>query len=395
MKWASALSSEPALGAAVDTLVERLGREFEQVEPDVVLAFAAGHDPGEFGRIARRLRPWAGDALVMGCNSSGAIGGGREEEEGPALALLAGLLTDVELAAIHLEQSTLPPVTAPREAWWQLTGIRPEAEPCFLLLADPFSFDAEHCARGLDRAYPGATVVGGLSAAAAQPGMTRLVAEHDAHTRGALLLACTGNIRVDGIVAQGCRPVGEPLFVTRAEDNRIRELDGRSPRDVIADLYGTLDARDRELFNQRQLFIGLALPRPSQAVGPGDFLVRTIIGLDADSGELMIGARPAVNGVVQFQLRDAGSSAADLAREIGRQVASVPGAPAAAIMLSCVGRGAGLYGVAGHDTAVLQRAFPDTPVGGMFCAGEIGPVQGATFLHGFTTVLGLIRPRRP
>jgi small ligand-binding sensory domain FIST len=35
----------------------------------------------------------------------------------------------------------------------------------------------------------------------------------------------------------------------------------------------------------------------------------------------------------------------------------------------------------------------DVPVAGMFCAGEIAPIQGATFLHGFSSVFGLIRPR--
>jgi small ligand-binding sensory domain FIST len=29
----------------------------------------------------------------------------------------------------------------------------------------------------------------------------------------------------------------------------------------------------------------------------------------------------------------------------------------------------------------------------MFSAGEIAPIQGATFLHGYTSVFGLIRPR--
>lgn len=395
MKWASALSREPILQAAVADAVEHTGRQLEQMEPDLVLVFVAGHQPADLPRVASGLRGWAGDALIVGCTSSGVVGGEHEDEEGPALALLAGVLGDVELTVAHLDQAILPPVTASRETWWRLTGIRPESSPCFLLLADPYSFDVEHCVRGLDRAYPGAAIVGGLSAAGEQPGATRLLAEADIHGSGALLVACTGDIALDTLVAQGCRPVGDPLFVTRSDDNRIRELDGRSPREVVADLYARLDDEDRALFNARQVFLGLALTGQGQPLGPGDFLARSIIGLDPESGELAVGARPAPNSVVQFQLRDAATAAADLARQLeGHRAAGRRSAPDAALMLSCVGRGQGLYGVANHDSSLVRRAFPELPLAGMFCAGEVGPVKGATFVHGYTTVLGLLRTRR-
>jgi len=394
MRWASASSAAHDLGPAVDAVVARLGHELARVEPDLVLAFSAGHDAGELARLPALLRPWLGDGLLLGCAASGIAAGNRELEEGPAFGLLAGLLTDVDLTAVHLEQAGLPALRAPRESWWRILGLEPECEPCFTVLADPFSFDVEHCVRGLDRAYPGATIVGGLSSAAAQPGQACLLAGQDLHRSGALVLAMAGNVKLEAVVAQGCRPVGDPLFITSAEDNRIRELDGRSPREVIGELFMALEERDREIFNERQLYIGLALPGPRQTVGPGEFLVREIVGLDADSGELVIGDRATPNGIVQFQLRDPEASVADLERELARHHAADPTPPAAALMFSCIGRGAGFYGVEGRDSGLLRRAFGDVPLGGMFCAGEVGPVQGATFLHGYTTTFGLLRPRR-
>ncbi len=395
MRWASAVSTEHDLGPAVADLTARLGHELARVEPDLVLAFSCGHDAGELASLPRLLRPWSGDALLIGCAATGIIGGRRELEEGPAIGLLAGLLSDVDLNAVHLEQAALPALNTPREFWWRLMDVGSECEPCFLILADPFSFDVEHCVRGLDRAFPGATIVGGLSSAAAQPGQACLLAGEDMHSSGALVLAMSGNVKLDAVVAQGCRPVGEPLFVTAAEDNRIRELDGRAPREVIGDLFSALDARDREIFNDRQLYIGLALPGPRQTLGAGDFLVREVVGLDADSGELVIGDRARQNGIVQFQLRDPEASAADLQRELDRHRSVDASVPAAALMFSCMGRGAGFYGVEDRDSGLLRRAFGDVPLAGMFCAGEVGPVQGATFLHGYTSIFGLLRPRRP
>lgn len=394
MKWASACSTEHDLEPATRQATEELGAALGQLEPDVLLAFAAGHDGHTLTRLPDLLRPWLGDGLLVGCNGSGVVGDGREVEDGPALALLAGLLTDVDVTVAHLEQAALPAVTASREAWWRLTGVLPEAEPGFTLIADPYSFDVEHCVRGLDRAYPGAVIVGGLTSAAAQPGQACLIAESDFYRSGALLVAWSGNIELDAVVSQGCRPVGDPLFVTAAEGNRIRELDGRSPRDTLGQLFGSLSDRDRAIFDARQLCIGLALPGPRQVVGPGDFLTREVVGLDADTGELVIGGRAGANSVVQFQLRDADTAAEDLERELARHRAADPLAPSAALMFSCIGRGTNLYEVPDRDSGLLRRAFGELPVGGLFCAGEVGPVQGATFLHGHTTIFGLIRPRR-
>ena len=391
MKWASAISGDASLDRAIEELVERLGRELGSVEPDVVFAFAADHAPDDVARLAAALQPWLGDALLIGVTASGVAGGGQEAEAGPALSLLAGVAGDAEFTLTHLEQDQLPPVAGPRQTWWDLAGTLPEQQPSFVLLADPFTFDAEHCVRGLDRAFPGAVVVGGLASGAEQPGQVRLLAGGDAHRAGALLLACTGNLAIETVVSQGCRPVGEPLFVTDCVEQRIRSLDGRRPREVLGELFASLDARDRELFNGRELFIGLALPGPRQVVQPGDFLVRNVLGLDADSGDLYVGARVPPNGVVQFHLRDGVAASEDVAR---RLAARNTAAPAAALMFSCVGRGEGLYGAAGHDSAQLTRACGPVPLGGFFCAGEIGPVQGATFLHGYTTVFGLVGPRK-
>ena len=387
------MSTQHELGAAADEIAEELASGLGGMEPDLVFAFAAGHEAGDLARLPGMLQPWLGDGLLVGCNGSGVAGGGRELEDGPALAVLAALLTDVELAATRLEQSALPPVTAAREAWWDAAGVRPEAEPAFTLLADPYTFDIEHCARGLDRAFPGATVIGG-QASVPQRGQVCLLAGRDLHRSGGLLLSWTGNVAIEAIVSQGCRPVGEPLFVTACEGNRIRQLDGKSPRQALRDLYSTLDASDRELFGQRRLQIGLALPGPQQSVGPGDFLVRDVIGLDTDTDELAIGARPAVNAVVQFQMRDAAAAAADLDRELRKHRDAGLAPPAAALMFTCVARGAVLFGVPGHDSGLFRRSFGDTPLAGLFCAGELGPVQSATFLHGYSTVFGLIRPRR-
>lgn len=390
MQWTSALGLGAQLETAAAEAVQQAAGEAGLTHPDLVIVFVSAAYGADIERLPRLLEPWLGDALVFGCNAGGLIGGGGEEEDEPGIALLAGRLGKVALTALHLEQATLPPLATSRQTWWRLLDLAPESGANFLLLADPGTFDAETCARGIDRAFPGAVVIGGLVSGAHAPGAARLIASRELHRSGALLLALTGDIVIDPVIAQGCRPIGDPLFVTGCDGNLLRELDGQRPRDLLTRVYASLDEGDRERFGE-SLCIGLALPGPRQTVGTGDFLIRNVLGLDPDSGALWVGARLAQNAVVQFHLRDGQSASRELSARLTESL-SRRAPPVAALLFSCVGRGRGLFGVTGHDSGTLRRLV-DIPVAGMFSAGEIAPIQGATFLHGYSSVFGLIRPR--
>ena len=67
--------------------------------------------------------------------------------------------------------------------------------------------------------------------------------------------------------------------------------------------------------------------------------------------------------------------------------------PAGALLFSCLGRGTYLYGEPDHDTHAFRYDLGAVPLGGFFCNGEIGPVQGSTFLHGYTSAFGLFSAR--
>lgn len=390
MSWSSAIGLGARIEEAVAGVEEQLQRQSALAQPDLTIAFVSAAYDAAIEQLPRLLRPLTGDGLLFGCNAGGLIGGGTEEEDEPGLALLCGRLPDVSLAAVHLEQATLPPLAASRENWWRLLDLGAESGASFVLLADPGTIDAEACARGLDRAFPGATVIGGLASGVLEPGAARLLARDGMHRSGGMLLALSGNVVIDPVVAQGCRPIGDPLFVTACEGNLVSELDGRRPKDQLTSLFATLDEADRAHFGDA-LCIGIALPGPRQVIGAGDFLMRNVLGLDPETGALWIGSRIARNTVVQFHLRDGRSAALELEARLAEALQGrLP--PEAALLFACAGRGRSLFGVTGHDSGMLRRLI-DIPVAGMFSAGEIAPIQGATFVHGYTSVFGLLRPR--
>ena len=376
MRWSSAASSAPRLEAAVDEAAAAVRGALEGTPPDLVLAFVSPHHESRYERLPALVRGALGDGTLVGCSAGGVIGGGHELEDQPGLALSAAVLPDVRCTSFHLDEPALPPLAIAET-------------PSFLLLPDPFTFDVDDLLHRLDTAHPGATVVGGLASGGRAPGANVLYLDDAVHRRGLVGVAVSGNVAVDTIVAQGCRPIGEPMFVTRSERNVIQELDGQRAGMVLQDLYNRATSHDQTLF-RHSLHLGIVMREDRQEYRHGDFLIRNVMGIDGKSGALVVGALVHDGMVVQFHLRDARTSASDLEELLGRY----RGTPAGALLFSCLGRGKNLYGEPDHDTNAFHRHAGEVPLGGFFCNGEIGPVHGTTFLHGFTSAFGLFRPRR-
>jgi small ligand-binding sensory domain FIST len=159
--------------------------------------------------------------------------------------------------------------------------------------------------------------------------------------------------------------------------------------EVLQELYDRLDEEDRLLF-QTSLFLGIGM-EGAKTYRAGDFLIRNLLGIDRASGALAVGAIPEERAVVQFHLRDARRAASDLRALLARYRMESASQPAGALLISCQGRGRHLYGVPGHDSGLFAEHFPGVPLGGFFAAGEIGPVRGMTFVHGYTSVFGIFR----
>jgi small ligand-binding sensory domain FIST len=121
-------------------------------------------------------------------------------------------------------------------------------------------------------------------------------------------------------------------------------------------------------------------------LAPGDFLIRGVVGADQDTGAMMIGDVVEVGETIQFHLRDAGTADHELRTLLSRESA---GSAAAALLFTCNGRGTKLFGTPDHDAALVSDAFAGLPLAGVYCAGELGPVGGRNFLHGFTASLAL------
>jgi small ligand-binding sensory domain FIST len=392
MKWVSALSESAELPFALDEIIAQLRRQLAGQRPDLCLIFVSSEFRSAYESISLRLNRELEPHTILGCSGGGVVGDNREVEHRPALAVTAAILPNVKVTPFRVSEGSLPGLDVSPKQWQSLVGVPAAEQPHFILLADPFSIHIENLIMGLDFAYPKSVKVGGLASGAAQAGDNALFLNKVCYRTGAVGIALTGDIALDTLVAQGCRPIGKPMRVTRCERNILMELDGLTPLHVLRHLYTTLDARDQELL-QHALFLGLVMDPLKSHFSQGDFLVRNIVGLDTQKGILAAGALLRQGQTVQFHLRDAQTSIDDL-DHILTSYRSRAGHDqvAGALLFSCLGRGEFLYGRRNHDTQSFQEKMGQIPVSGFFCSGEIGPVAGTTYLHGYTSCFALFRP---
>ena len=114
--------------------------------------------------------------------------------------------------------------------------------------------------------------------------------------------------------------------------------------------------------------------------------MRGVVGADTET-RLDRGRAPrcAPGQIVRLHARDARSADRDLREALAcgarRSAAS---RPAGALLFTCNGRGRAHVRRGRPRRATLARELGGAPTAGFFAAGEIGPVGGESFLHGFT-----------
>jgi small ligand-binding sensory domain FIST len=328
--------------------------------------------------------------VLIGCSGQGVISTGVELEQQPALSVMSLALPGATLNRFLLTQGDL--ATATPDSLWARFGLEPADVNAWLVLSDPFSFDTDALIERMSEAYPGVTLVGGVASALGGGQGTQLFADGEVLTSGALLLAIGGAWTVRSVVSQGAEPIGQAWTITGVERNFVLTLGGRPALEVLIETMRDLPDELQQRAS-RNLLVGLAMDEYRDEFGRGDFLIRNLLGVNQEQGALAIGAMPRVGQTLQFQVRDA--AAADDELDAMLTVASLDvfgRKPAGALLCSCNGRGAGLFGEPHHDATAVAKRFGELPVAGFFCNGEIGPVSGKTFVHGFTASIGFFVP---
>ena len=202
---------------------------------------------------------------------------------------------------------------------------------------------------------------------------------------GAVGVAVRG-VPVLTVVSQGCAPFGREAVVTSADGSLVYELAGEP---ALQRLRAELEqlTPDEQQLAARGILAGLVIDENRAEYRRGDFLMRGVLGADEESGALAVGEQVRVGQTLRFHMRDGRTADEDLrealATTLSRQAA------AGALLFTCNGRGSRMFEEPDHDAAVVGATIDPDAVAGFFCGGEIGPVGGRTFLHGYTATLAV------
>jgi small ligand-binding sensory domain FIST len=386
MKVGAGLSTLPGTRQAAVLAAGAACERLQGARPNLAVVFASSDHAAAAQQILEGVDEAVGPTALIGCVAEAVIGGSREIEAEPAVSVwLADLPGTVETFHMEFVRTDSGAVFG---GWRFEPTTTGEPDGLHLMICDPFTFPVDSLLSHLNRAVPGALVVGGMASGATEPGQTVLFQDRAIHREGAVGVRLSHPVDVRTLVSQGCRPIGSSFVVTKAHENVVFELGGRPPLERLREIVGALSPPDQELA-AHGLHVGRVIDEYKPEFGQGDFLVRGVIGADPENGAIAVGDRVEVGETVQFHVRDAATADEELRALVEREVRALDRPPAGALLFTCNGRGSRLFGVPDHDASIVSSVFGGIPLAGFFCAGELGPVGGRNFLHGFTASLAV------
>lgn len=359
---------------------------------DLVLVFATPHHAEGMGSIRETLIDRAGARHVVGCTVSGTVGGGREHEAGPGIVGFGlrgdGLTIEPFVGTVEKEGED-----SARILGLPFDSLASGPERAALLFADPYSFPVEPVLRFAREHAGRAPWIGGIASGGSAPGVNRMLCDDTVVDHGAVGVVLGGEVRVTPLVSQGCRPIGRHFVITKAKDNVIEELGGGPALARLQETIESLTEEERARF-VRGLHLGRVVDEYKSSFVSGDFLVRSVIGVDRSRGAIAINDHVRRGSTVQFMVRDPVSATEELEFLLDRARRDASEPPIrGALLFTCTGRGTHMFADADHDVSRIRAGTPPIPTAGFFAAGEIGPIGADTYLHGFTASVALLRAR--
>jgi small ligand-binding sensory domain FIST len=334
------------------------------------------------------LRVHARVPLLAGCSSASLVAGSHEIENATGIVLALYSLPGAELKGFRFTQTQVE--EADDAAYWPLeTGVDPKRTNGWLTFIDPFHLDAESWIRSWNKSFAPLPVFGGLASGIYSDQTTQVYLNGEVFEDGGVAISIGGDVKLSGVISQGCTPIGETWTLTRVEQNLIHQIANRPAYAVLAETVQQLSPADQQKA-RGNLFIGLVMNEYLEDFHRGDFLVRNLIGGDPNSGVLAVAALPRTGQTIQFHRRDAVAANEDMGELLEHAKEKIGGATIyGGCLCCCNGRGKNLFGAPNHDAELVQKELGPIGLSGFYGNGEIGPVGEKNYLHGFTASLAL------
>ena len=386
MRFHSSVSNHESSHKAVEHVIQEARKAVNNV--DLAFVFFTADHREEAADILEKLWLELDPQCIVGCSAEGVIGGDVEIERSPGISLLVGQLPNVGIHPFHI---------APDDWRLALVGDQPELADrmgigpmtkAVIGFGDPFSTPLGQLLTTMNDRIPGVPLIGGMASSGHGPGENVLARNDGTFKDGFVGVSLSGPLAIETVVSQGCRPIGKPMVVTKAQGNILEAVGGRTPVAALREIVDAMSTAD-QLLLRKGLFLGQAVSEYRDSFGRGDFLVRNLMGADEKSGAVAVNGELRIGQTVQFHLRDADTADEDLRLMLANDPSK--SSPTGGLLFSCNGRGTRMFPEPSHDIRIVREIRPATPVAGFFAAGEFGPVGGKNFVHGHTASFVMFR----
>jgi small ligand-binding sensory domain FIST len=386
MPYAGHCSQTENTSRAIAEVAGSVAAQLGGAEPDLSFLFATRDHIENCDSLGQQAAAISGSKVLLGCTGESIATGGLEIESGSALAMWSGILPGAEFEPFHVTFERTPdgPICS---GFPEMEGGDGSARAVFVL-GDPYSCAIDGLLARFADELPGAPVMGGMASGASSPGESRLFFNNQDLNAGAVGVIIRGGPQIHSVVSQGCRPIGLTFVVTKVQDNVVLELGGKTALSRLEQTYAGLSEEDRHLI-RKGLHLGVAMDEHKPGFSRGDFLISNVLGADRESGAIAIGNYVRVGQTVQFHVRDSDTADEDLRHLLTVYRERRTDRSGAALLFSCNGRGTRLFPKPNHDAEVIQELCGPLPLAGFFAAGELGPVGGRNYIHGFTASIAL------
>lgn len=390
MNFASHISILAESIEAIDEVCQQVIEDLAGTAPNLAFVFVTHPHRAEFESLAEIIQSKLGCQVLLGCAAESVAGNELEIEVEPAISLWAGHLQGATFEPFHIQFRR----TADGIVCDGLPDVEEGSESstrAIFLLGDPYTSQIELVFDHFAEVLPGVPILGGMASGARRPGENRLFFNGECLDEGSVGVIVRGGPKIKSIVSQGCRQIGHPFIVTKADANQILELGGKPAIVRLSETWREINGEDQRLVRQG-LHVGIVMNEYKEKFQNGDFLIANMLGVDQESGMLVIGNTVRVGQTIQFHVRDAKSADEELHQMLKRETSQ--NKPAAALLFSCNGRGTRLFEEQHHDATAIQTDCGPLPLAGFFAQGELGPVGNKNYIHGFTASVVLFEEQQ-
>ena len=319
---------------------------------------------GDIQGALARLYPMA---AVIGCTSNGVISGGRVHD-GETILFVFTEFEHVDLN-VHLLTHTQDNHFASGQA--VATKISTPSTKAIITFSDGLSTNGQDYLKGLNEICPRAVVSGGMAGDAGKLLETFVFDKADITNNGVVAVALSSDrLQLQTHYCFDWTPMGQKMRITKADANRVYEIDGAPAKDIYAKYLGKHIAE--------KLPIG-GVSFPLMVERDGIYIGGAGSGV-ADDGSLVCGRNIVEGDYVRFGVGNVDLILANTTRTLAAEFTKTH---EALFIYSCMGRRKFLGDAISAEVLELEKIAPSA---GIFTYGEFfsGETENLLLTHTMT-----------